>query len=74
MQNCFKQLKLISQLKSAFGLREKTLFGIVNAGISGITSHKKTRNKPVKYTFNSFDKLIIKEEIKKFYTEKNDRF
>jgi hypothetical protein len=30
----------------------------------------KTRNKPKKYSFDSFDKKIIKSVIKKFYTAK----
>ncbi len=63
-------MDVINELQKATGLGERTLYGIVNSGISEIQSPKKTRNRPKKYSFDSFDKQIIKEEIKKFYTEK----
>ena len=61
---------VINELQKATGLGERTLYGIVNSGISEIQSPKKTRNRPKKYSFDSFDKQIINEEILKFMPKK----
>jgi predicted DNA-binding transcriptional regulator AlpA len=61
---------VISELMKATQLGRTTLFEIVNAGISDIESPKKTRNKPKKYSFDSFDIEIIKSVIKQFYAAK----
>jgi hypothetical protein len=60
------KMDIINELKSATGLREAKLSGIINADISDIKSPKKKRNRLSKYITDSFDKQIIKQEIKKF--------